>query len=201
MIWDDKASPVSPFSTLVNISYISLYKPVLGLTTATLCTAPRISSPPSKSNSTSARSKLATYCNEYSSIGLFKVGSVICGAAPTFAGLKVGRAIAGIRASDLSSEALLIVTQTVPLHRRPAYAAIIISISAFTNVAGSLLGTLPRTRGIDDGASTSTHPLASSHPVSSSCVSCRGLLCRRATSMSRSRILTPRATYASYLAS
>ncbi|KAH8886233.1 putative efflux pump antibiotic resistance protein [Thozetella sp. PMI_491] len=73
-------------------------------------------------------------------LGLFEVGSIICGAAPNSNALIIGRAIAGFGASGLFSGAILIIAQSVPLHRRPAYTGIAVGMLGVTNVAGPLLG-------------------------------------------------------------
>lgn len=52
-------------------------------------------------------------------IGVFEVGSAVCGAAPSSEALIVGRAIAGMGSAGIFSGALVIVSHSVPLHKRP----------------------------------------------------------------------------------
>lgn len=59
------------------------------------------------------------------SIGIFEVGSAICGAAPSSVALIIGRAIAGVGSAGLFSGALVIIAYTVPMAKRPAYTGII----------------------------------------------------------------------------
>lgn len=54
-------------------------------------------------------------------LGLFEIGSLICGVAPSSVALIIGRAVAGIGAAGLFSGALLVIAQSVPLLQRPAY--------------------------------------------------------------------------------
>jgi MFS family permease len=52
-------------------------------------------------------------------IGVFEVGSAVCGAAPTSEALIVGRAVAGLGAAGIFSGALVIVAHSIPLEKRP----------------------------------------------------------------------------------
>ena len=54
---------------------------------------------------------------------IFEVGSAVCGSAPNSTALIIGRAVAGLGCAGLFSGALLIVANTVPLHKRPTYTA------------------------------------------------------------------------------
>lgn len=74
------------------------------------------------------------------SIGIFEVGSAICGAAPNSVTLIVGRAIAGVGSAGLFSGALVIIAYTVPMSKRPAYTGIIGAMYGIASVAGPLLG-------------------------------------------------------------
>jgi MFS family permease len=58
-------------------------------------------------------------------IGIFELGSLICGVAPNSTALIVGRAIAGIGSAGIFSGALIIVAYSVPLRKRPMYSGMI----------------------------------------------------------------------------
>lgn len=73
-------------------------------------------------------------------LGLFELGSLVCGATPNSTGLILGRAVAGLGAAGLFSGALLIVQRSVPLQQRPAYMGIIGSMYGIASVAGPLMG-------------------------------------------------------------
>ena len=74
------------------------------------------------------------------SIGIFEVGSAVCGGAPTSAALIVGRAIAGVGSAGIFSGALIIIAYTVPLVKRPIYTGIIGAMYGIASIAGPLLG-------------------------------------------------------------
>lgn len=71
---------------------------------------------------------------------IFELGSFICGMTPTSIGLIMGRAIAGLGGAGLFSGSILIVTQTVPLHRRPLYTGMVGAMFGVASVAGPLMG-------------------------------------------------------------
>lgn len=73
-------------------------------------------------------------------IGVFELGSLICGVAPTSAALIVGRAIAGVGTAGIFSGALIIIAHSVPLHKRPIYTGLIGAMYGIASVAGPLLG-------------------------------------------------------------
>ena len=52
----------------------------------------------------------------------------------------VGRAIAGLGAAGLLQGALSIITQIVPLEKRPMYMGVVISVFAITSCLGPPLG-------------------------------------------------------------
>lgn len=75
-----------------------------------------------------------------SAIGLFELGSLICGVAPNSTALIIGRAIAGAGSAGILSGALIILAFTVPLRKRPAYSGGMTSMYGIASVAGPLLG-------------------------------------------------------------
>jgi hypothetical protein len=74
------------------------------------------------------------------SIGLFEVGSVICGAAPNSNAFIVGRAIAGMGSAGVQSGAIVLVAATVPLGQRPKYMGMMGSVFGIASIIGPLLG-------------------------------------------------------------
>ncbi|KAK2756713.1 hypothetical protein FQN54_005159 [Arachnomyces sp. PD_36] len=73
-------------------------------------------------------------------IGLFEIGSAISGAAPNSTSFIIGRAVAGLGASGIFSGAVIIITHTVPLRKRPAYTGLLGAVFGIASVAGPLLG-------------------------------------------------------------
>ncbi|KAI9734103.1 MAG: MFS sugar transporter [Claussenomyces sp. TS43310] len=73
-------------------------------------------------------------------IGIFELGSLVCGAAPNSTALIIGRAIAGIGSAGIFSGALIIVAYSVPLQKRPTYTGLIGAMYGIASVAGPLLG-------------------------------------------------------------
>jgi MFS family permease len=73
-------------------------------------------------------------------IGIFELGSLICGAAPNSTALIIGRAIAGLGSAGLMGGAVTIIVHVVPLEKRPAYTGLFGMTFAIASVAGPLLG-------------------------------------------------------------
>ncbi|PMD41915.1 efflux pump [Hyaloscypha variabilis F] len=73
-------------------------------------------------------------------LGLFEIGSTICGAARSSNMLIVGRAVAGLGASGLTNGALTIIGAIAPMHKRPALMGIMMAIGQLGIVGGPLLG-------------------------------------------------------------
>ncbi|KUJ21691.1 MFS general substrate transporter [Mollisia scopiformis] len=73
-------------------------------------------------------------------IGLFELGSTVCGAAPTSKAFIVGRAIAGLGSAGILSGVINIMVITIPLHKRPMYQAVFGAVFGLASVAGPLLG-------------------------------------------------------------
>ena len=62
-------------------------------------------------------------------LGIFELGSIVCGAAPSAVALIVGRAIAGLGGAGLFSGALIILANAAPLEKRPTYAGMLLAPS------------------------------------------------------------------------
>jgi MFS family permease len=75
-----------------------------------------------------------------SGIALFEVGSAICGAANSSLVLIVGRAVAGLGSSGIFTGAILIMLNTVPLHKRPMLQGLFGACFGVASVTGPLLG-------------------------------------------------------------
>ncbi|CAM1511984.1 Fc.00g094970.m01.CDS01 [Cosmosporella sp. VM-42] len=73
-------------------------------------------------------------------VGIFEVGSLICGAAPNSITLIIGRAIAGVGSAGIFAGALTILAYSVPLTRRPVYTGLVSGMYGISSVAGPLLG-------------------------------------------------------------
>lgn len=73
-------------------------------------------------------------------IGVFEVGSAICGAAPNSIAFIIGRAVAGSGSSGIFSGAIVIIMNLVPLHKRPILQGFMGAIFGLSSVIGPLLG-------------------------------------------------------------
>jgi MFS family permease len=71
---------------------------------------------------------------------IFEAGSALCGAAPNSPALIVGRAIAGIGAAGISSGAIMIVVNLVPLHKRPMFTSFFGMAFGVSSVLGPIVG-------------------------------------------------------------
>lgn len=88
--------------------------------------------------------KLYSYLNIkwvfLTAIAIFELGSLLCAVAPNSTALIIGRALAGVGSSGLMSGALIILSFTVPLEKRPIYTGCIAAMYGISSVAGPLLG-------------------------------------------------------------
>ncbi|KAI0377283.1 MFS general substrate transporter [Hypomontagnella monticulosa] len=73
-------------------------------------------------------------------IGIFELGSLVCGVAPTSTAFIVGRAVAGLGGAGISSGAMIIISHTVPLRMRPIFVGSLGAIFAVASVLGPVLG-------------------------------------------------------------
>ncbi|KAJ6016087.1 hypothetical protein N7540_010678 [Penicillium herquei] len=73
-------------------------------------------------------------------LSIFEIGSLVCAVTPNSVGLICGRAIAGLGAAGLFSGSILIITQSVPLDKRPVYTGLVGAMFGIANVAGPLMG-------------------------------------------------------------
>jgi MFS family permease len=73
-------------------------------------------------------------------IGVFELGSLICGVAPNSVALIVGRAITGIGAAGVLGGCYIIVAFSVPPVKRPAFSGLMGATYGIASVAGPLLG-------------------------------------------------------------
>ncbi|MCJ1283794.1 hypothetical protein MMC26_003125 [Xylographa opegraphella] len=75
-----------------------------------------------------------------SSIGLFELGSLICGVAPTSKAFIVGRAIAGLGSAGIMGGAIILTVYIIPLRKRPILQAFIGIVFMVAFIVGPLLG-------------------------------------------------------------
>ncbi|MCJ1437530.1 hypothetical protein MMC27_006917 [Xylographa pallens] len=75
-----------------------------------------------------------------SSIGLFELGSLICGVAPSSKAFIVGRAIAGLGSAGIMGGAIILTVYIIPLRKRPIFQGFIGVVFMVAFVAGPLLG-------------------------------------------------------------
>ncbi|KAI0387779.1 major facilitator superfamily transporter [Hypomontagnella monticulosa] len=73
-------------------------------------------------------------------IALFEIGSVICGAAPSSAALIVGRAICGLGAAGLFAGSYTIIAVLLPPEKRPKYSGLLGGAYGIASVVGPLIG-------------------------------------------------------------
>ena len=59
------------------------------------------------------------------SLGMFLVGSLICGISPTSIALIIGRSVAGLGSAGILTGSFVVVSHIMPLRKRPLWTAII----------------------------------------------------------------------------
>ncbi|GIK00865.1 hypothetical protein Aspvir_004894 [Aspergillus viridinutans] len=75
-----------------------------------------------------------------SSILLFEVGSVVCGAAPNSTAFIIGRALAGIGAAGILAGSVVCVVYAVPLEKRPRIQGLFGAVFGLASIVGPLVG-------------------------------------------------------------
>ncbi|KAK7019555.1 DHA14-like major facilitator [Favolaschia claudopus] len=75
-----------------------------------------------------------------SSIALFEIGTLLCGAAPSSSIFILGRAVAGVGNAGIFSGALVIIANSVPLAKRPLYTGMIGGMGGIGCVTGPIIG-------------------------------------------------------------
>ncbi|KAK5988366.1 Rubrofusarin-specific efflux pump aurT [Cladobotryum mycophilum] len=73
-------------------------------------------------------------------IVIFEVGSAVCGASPTSTGFIIGRAIAGLGSAGIFSGSTVILTQILPIQKRPMVVGLMGSMFGISSIIGPLLG-------------------------------------------------------------
>lgn len=73
-------------------------------------------------------------------LGIFELGSLICGIAPNSVALIVGRAIAGWGSAGILTGSFVVVAHAVPLQRRPVFSAAVGVMFGLGAIVGPLLG-------------------------------------------------------------
>lgn len=73
-------------------------------------------------------------------VALFEIGSAICGAAPTSTAFIVGRAVAGLGSCGITAGVIVIITDSVPLQKRPMFTGFMGSIFGVSSVVAPLMG-------------------------------------------------------------
>lgn len=73
-------------------------------------------------------------------VGLFEIGSAICGAAPNSIAFIFGRAIAGMGSAGIISGAIVLMMSAVPLAKRPLYNGFFSAVLGISSVVGPLIG-------------------------------------------------------------
>ncbi|KAF4459867.1 Major facilitator superfamily domain general substrate transporter [Fusarium albosuccineum] len=71
---------------------------------------------------------------------IFEVGSALCGGAPSSTAFIIGRAIAGMGSAGIFSGSSVILTQILPLAKRPMYIGMMGSIFGVASIVGPLMG-------------------------------------------------------------
>jgi len=60
-----------------------------------------------------------------SSLAMFELGSLVCGAAPNSTILIIGRALAGLGSAGILTGSFVVISHAVPLKKRPIWTAVV----------------------------------------------------------------------------
>ncbi|KAK4113293.1 MFS general substrate transporter [Canariomyces notabilis] len=74
------------------------------------------------------------------SIVIFEVASVICGAAPNSVALNIGRAICGVGAAGIFAGTIVSIVFIVPLHQRPKIQGLFGALFGLASIVGPIIG-------------------------------------------------------------
>ncbi|PYI26040.1 permease of the major facilitator superfamily [Aspergillus indologenus CBS 114.80] len=75
-------------------------------------------------------------------VTVFEVGSLVCGVSPTSGALIAGRSIAGLGAGSINAGAVLIISNTIPVQKRPIYLGCLGVVHGVVSVLGPVIGGL-----------------------------------------------------------
>ncbi|KAF2188862.1 efflux pump [Zopfia rhizophila CBS 207.26] len=73
-------------------------------------------------------------------LGVFELGSALCGAAHSSTMLILGRAVAGLGSSGLSNGALTILSASAPMHKQPTMLGVMMGLGQIGIICGPLIG-------------------------------------------------------------
>ncbi|KAJ0351106.1 hypothetical protein COL26b_001577 [Colletotrichum chrysophilum] len=73
-------------------------------------------------------------------LGIFEVGSIVCGAAPNSLALIIGRAISGIGCAGMLSGVSIIIALSFPVQKRPIYTGMIGGMAGIAEIIGPTIG-------------------------------------------------------------
>ncbi|KPM37381.1 putative HC-toxin efflux carrier TOXA [Neonectria ditissima] len=82
----------------------------------------------------------STKVNFLAATVIFEVGSALCGGAPSSTAFIIGRAIAGMGSAGIFSGSSVILTQVVPLEKRPMYIGLMGSMFGIASIVGPIMG-------------------------------------------------------------
>ena len=71
---------------------------------------------------------------------MFLIGSALCGAAPNSLAFILGRTISGIAAGGILSGTMVMMIESLPMHKRSVFQAGIVAIMGVSSIAGPLIG-------------------------------------------------------------
>ncbi|KAL4811155.1 putative efflux pump antibiotic resistance protein [Aspergillus unguis] len=75
-------------------------------------------------------------------VAIFELGSLVCGVSPSSGALIAGRSIAGFGAGSINAGAVVIISYTIPVRRRPIYLGCLGVVHGVVSVLGPVIGGL-----------------------------------------------------------